>query len=209
MTILSKGRKPDEFELQTLWNLALPIFEAFVQILLNVNLSWHSCSMWDKLGWLNWFWTFLFEGLSSVNPKRFCYSYAWSCEGRACFCTVLISRKLCGFFFVFDWLYFIRRFTSFSSIYHLLRLYGRFLMLFHPTQTRFSQSAHLLMCLSLTSLTSTIKIGWPILVELIGLVNSVIIFLSQTTLLRWLTFLLGSLTVTLIVLLIWISFIWC
>ena len=117
----------------TLWNLALPIFEAFAQILLNVNLSWHSCPMWDKLGWLNWFWTFLFEGLSSVNPKRFCYAYAWSCEGRTCFCTVLISRKLCGFFFVFDWLYFIRRFTSFSSIYYLLRLYGRFLMLFRPT----------------------------------------------------------------------------
>ena len=44
----------------TFWNLALPIFEVFVQILLNVNLSWiklswHSCSMRDKLGWLNWF----------------------------------------------------------------------------------------------------------------------------------------------------------
>ena len=34
----------------------------------------------------------------------------------------------------------------------------------------------------------------PILVELIDLVNSVIIFLSQMTLLRWLTFLLGSQT---------------
>ena len=33
--------------------------------------------------------------------------------------------------------------------------------------------------------------------ELIDLVNSVIIFLSQTTLRRWLNFLLGSLTVTL------------
>ena len=36
------------------------------------------------------------------------------------------------------------------------------------------------------------------------LVNSVIIFLSQTTLLRWLTFLLASLTLTLTVLLFWI-----
>ena len=36
-----------------------------------------------------------------------------------------------------------------------------------------------------------------ILVELIDLVNSVIVFLSQLILLRWLTFLLGSLTVTL------------
>ena len=40
------------------------------------------------------------------------------------------------------------------------------------------------------------------------LVNCVIIFLSQLTLLRWLTFLLGSQTVILIVLLFWISFFW-
>ena len=40
--------------------------------------------------------------------------------------------------------------------------------------------------------------------ELIDLVNSVIIFLSQTTLLRWLTFLLGSQSVNLTVLLFWI-----
>ena len=39
-----------------------------------------------------------------------------------------------------------------------------------------------------------IKTGLPILVELIDMVNSVIIFLSQTTLLRWLTFQLGSQT---------------
>ena len=43
-----------------------------------------------------------------------------------------------------------------------------------------------------------------ILVELINLLNSAIIFLSQMILLRWLTFLLGSLTLT--VLLFWISF---
>ena len=40
-----------------------------------------------------------------------------------------------------------------------------------------------------------IRTGLPILVELIDLVNSVIIFLSQMTLLKWLTFLLGSQTV--------------
>ena len=39
-----------------------------------------------------------------------------------------------------------------------------------------------------------IRIGLPILVELIDLVNSVTILLSQMTLLRWLTFLLGSQT---------------
>ena len=38
---------------------------------------------------------------------------------------------------------------------------------------------------------SIIRTGLPILVELIDLVNSVIIFLSQITLLRWSTFPLG------------------
>ena len=46
----------------------------------------------------------------------------------------------------------------------------------------------------------------PILVELIDLVNSVIILLSQMTLLRWLTFLHGSQTVILIALLFWTYF---
>ena len=40
-----------------------------------IKLSWYSCSMWDKLGWLNWFWQFLCDGLPSFNPKRFYYSY--------------------------------------------------------------------------------------------------------------------------------------
>ena len=71
---------------------------------------------------------------------------------------------------------------------------------------KFSQSTHLLICLSLETLTSIIRTGLPILVELIDLVNSIIIFLSQTTLLRWLTFLLGSQTVILTVVLFWIYF---
>ena len=48
--------------------------------------------------------------------------------------------------------------------------------------------------------------GQPILVELIDVVNSVIIFLPQITLLKGLPFLLESLTVTLTVLLFWIFF---
>ena len=59
---------------------------------------------------------------------------------------------------------------------------------------RFSRSTHLLMFLSLETLTSIIRTGLLILVELIDLVNFVITFLSQMTLLRWLTFLLGSQT---------------
>ena len=49
--------------------------------------------------------------------------------------------------------------------------------------------------------TSIIRTGQSILVELIDMANSVIIILSQMTLLRWLTFLLRSLTVALTVLL--------
>ena len=41
-----------------------------------------------------------------------------------------------------------------------------------------------------------------------GLPNSVIMFISQIILLRWLTFLLGSLTLTLTVLLFWIYLFW-
>ena len=62
---------------------------------------------------------------------------------------------------------------------------------------RFSQSTHLLMCLSLETSTSTIRTGWANLVEMIDLVNFLIIFLSQIILLKWLIFLLRSLTVTL------------
>ena len=58
--------------------------------------------------------------------------------------------------------------------------------------------------LSLETLTSIIRTSLPLLVELIDLLNSVIIFLPQMTLLRWLTFLHGSQTVILIVLLFWI-----
>ena len=60
---------------------------------------------------------------------------------------------------------------------------------------RFSRSTHLVMFLSLETLTSIIRTGFPILVELINLVSSVIFFLSQMTLLRWLTFLCKSQTV--------------
>ena len=115
----------------------------------------------------------------------------------------LISRKLCRSLLVFLWLYFIQCLTFFSSINHLLHLCAWFLILFPLTYMRFYRSTHLLF-LSLETLTSIIRTGLPILVELIDLVNSVIISLSQMTLSRFLTFLLGFQTVILIVLLFWI-----
>ena len=76
-----------------------------------IKLSWHSCSMWDKLSWLNWFRQFLCEGLSSFNSKRFYYSYAWSYslhQRRTSFCMDLISRKLCRLL--------LRSLTGFTSL---------------------------------------------------------------------------------------------
>ena len=104
----------------TLWNLALPIFEVFVWILLNGNLSLSQISWYflfelcgtnldDSIDW-----QFLREGLFSFNPKEFCYSYAWSCslyKGRTSVFTGFISRKLCGFLFKFS-----IDFTSFSVL---------------------------------------------------------------------------------------------
>ena len=108
--------------------------------------------------------------------------------------------------YVFDWLYFTQCLTSFSSINHLLCLCAQILILFHLTQMRSLNQPIWKSIPSLETFTSIIRTDLPILMELIDLVNSVIIFLSQMTLLRWLTSLFGSQTVILIVLLFWIYF---
>ena len=87
--------------------------------------------------------------------------------------------------YVFNWLYFTQCLTSFSSIHHLLQLCAWFLILFHVTSMRFSQSTHLLMFFSSKTLTSIIRTGLPILVELIHLANSVIIANDLTQLVNF------------------------
>ena len=76
-----------------------------------------------------------------------------------------------------EWLLsvFTQYLTSFYSINHFLHLCAWFLILFHLT-LRFSWSTYLQMFLSLETLTSTIRTGLPILVELMVLANYVIIF---------------------------------
>ena len=108
-------------------------------------------------------------------------------------------QKTLQILIVFDRLYFTQCLPSFSFINYILLFCALFLILFHLTLW-FFRSSHLLTCLSLKTFTPIIRIGLLILVEL----NSVIIFLCQTTLLRWLTFLLGSQTEILTVLLFWI-----
>ena len=116
MVILSKACKQDNFQLpnslnlsfMSLWGLCLDFVDSWILLVLYfpwIELPWYFCSMWDKLGWLNWFWQFLCERLSSFNPKGFQYSYAWShslYEGRTSFWIGVISRKLCRFLLMFS-----------------------------------------------------------------------------------------------------------
>ena len=117
----------------------------------------------------------------------------------------LISRKLCRFLLMFR--------TGFTSliVLPLFLLLITFFIFVHVFDSVSSKIDEVLLInpsafLSLEALTSIIRTGLPILVELIDLVNSVLIFVSQMTLLRCLTFLLGSQTVILIVQLFWIYF---
>ena len=88
--------------------------------------------------------------------------FAWdlslenSADSYLCFWLVLLHSVSCFF----------------SSINHLACLCAPFFILFHLTWMRFPWSTHLLMCLSLESLTSIIRTGLPIHVELTNLVNS-------------------------------------
>ena len=141
-----------------------------------------------------YFWEVCFYGkqIINFNLKGFCYSFAWSCslcEGRTNFYMGLMSWKLWVFLLMF-----LTGFTSLSVLFLFLYhspfcLYARFLMLFHLTWVRFSWSTHLPMCLSLETLTCIVGTGWHILVVLIELVNSIIIFLTQITLLGLVNFL--------------------
>ena len=106
MVILSKGCKPDNFNFDKSLKLNSANIQGlcsnFVECEFFLKLSWHCCSMWDKLGWLKWFWQFFCKGIGYLPLiwKDSYFSYAWSCslcERWTSFCTGLISRKLCGF----------------------------------------------------------------------------------------------------------------
>ena len=128
-----------------------------------IKFFWHSCSMWDKLHRLNWFWQFLWEGLSSINLKGFYYSDVW--HGLAVYMKELLD---------FAWhlplekstysYLFLTGFTSLSVLllFSLLIIFfvfmHGFLFLFHRTKMRFSWSTHL-MCLSLETLMFIIWTG--------------------------------------------------
>ena len=104
MAILLNIPKPDNIESHNSLKLSFTNSGALHSSFPWIKLPWPSCSVWGKPGWLNWFWQFLCDGLSSFNLKGFSYSFGWYCslcEGMTSFWTRLISRKLCGFKFMF------------------------------------------------------------------------------------------------------------
>ena len=155
------------------------MFEAFIQILLIVTLSLNQTLLTfllyvDKPGWPKWFWQFLCECLCFLNPKGFYYSYVWSCslcEGRTSFAQDLSLENSAD-----SYLYF--QLTLLQSLSYFFFVYwspSSFCTVFDSTSSDIDQvlSVNLLMYLSLESS------GWAD-----RLVNSVIILLSQTILLR-------------------------
>ena len=191
MAILSKACKPDNFESHNSLKLSFTNIrglcsnfvdcESFLEsnspdilALYETNLDgWIVSGNFSVRGYLPLIWK------DSVTHRNGLTVYVkeglllvWTC----------LWKTLQILAYVFDWLYFAQWLTSFSSIDHLLRLCAWFFIRFHLTLMRFSWSTHLLMFLSLETLTFIIRTGLPILVKLIDLVNSVIIFLSQNNL---------------------------
>ena len=122
LAILWKGRKPEIFKSHNslklsfvnIWNLHSNFAFKFcwMRIFPWTKLSLHSSSMWDELGWLNWFWQFLKSFIPWING--FSYKYEWTSslfEGRPFFCMGLIFRELCRFLLMF-----LIGFTSLSVI---------------------------------------------------------------------------------------------
>ena len=106
--------------------------------------------------------------------------------------------------YVFDWIYFTQCLTSFSSISHLLRLHALF----------DSISSNIDGVLPINPSANVYVLGdfnvhhkdWLTYSGGTDRSGELCYNFSQTTLLRWLTFLQGSQIVTLTVLLFWISF---
>ena len=156
MAILSKARKPDNFELHNSLKLNFTNTRRLYSNSVECKSFLESSSpdilvLWEKFGcWMTQsILQFLCEGLSSFNPKGFCYSHTWPCSlcKGGCwgcggsFCTGLFSRKLCGF------LLFSTGFTPFSFLLlfplNPFFFFEQFLLLYHLTKIRFSKSTHL------------------------------------------------------------------
>ena len=178
MATLSKAYKPDSFEQHNSLKLSITNIRGLHQNFFIVNLFLNQNLLTFLLCVRQTWMTQLILAIDSRN----------SSDSYLCFRLALLhSVSYFSFFYRSPS-------SSLCTVFHSIS----------SNIMRFSRLSHLLMFLFLETLISIIRTGLPILVELIELVNSVIIFLSQITLLRWLTFLLRSKTVILIVLLFWI-----
>ena len=142
MAILSKGSKLDNFESHNFLKLNLQIFEAFVQILLNVNLSLNQ-TLVTFLVCVRQIWMTQLILLISLWGVIFLYSkrillliymilqFMWKKD--FLLHRIYLWKALQILTYVFDWLYLAQCLTSFSSINHLLHLHAYFLILFHLT----------------------------------------------------------------------------
>ena len=112
MAILSSGCKPDNFESHNSLKLSFTNLEAFVKILLIVNLPLNQTLLTFLLYMRQtWMTQLVLARFYSFNTKGLYYSYTWSCslcEGRISFFT----RKLCRFLLMFS--------TGFTSLSALL-----------------------------------------------------------------------------------------
>ena len=109
----------------TLLNLALQIFQAFVPILLNVNLSLNEALLTFLLSARQTWMTQFILGVSLCETLSFSNSFTL-CERRTFFYMGLISKKLSRFLFMF-----LSSFTS-LSVSLLFPLLITFFVIIHP-----------------------------------------------------------------------------
>ena len=116
MAILLKAHKPDNTESHNSLKLSFTNIRGlrsnFVGCESSLNQTLLTLLLYvDKHGWLNWFWQFFYEGISSFNPKGFCYSYACSCslheEETSFFNMTYLEKTLWIPILGSGWLYFI------------------------------------------------------------------------------------------------------
>ena len=181
-------------------------FEAFIRIFLAANFFLNQTLLTFLLCETN-----LNDSIDSGNFPVRSYlplirkdssNYVWFCSlcESTSFCTGLISRKLCRFLSF--------RLALLQSVSYFFFLYRSPSLSLRTVFDSISSNIDEVLSINPSAnvfffgdFNTIISTGLPNLVELINLVNSVIIFLSQMTLLRWLSFLLGSQAVILIVLL--------
>ena len=146
MTILSQGRKPDNFESHNSLKLSFTNTrhlrsnfvrcESFLESNSLDILALYETNLEDSVESRN-FYVRSYLPLIWMDSVTDMHGYTHICYLYACstsFCMGLISGKLVEFFFMFfKWLYSIQYLASFFCIDHLLCLYAWLLMLFHLT----------------------------------------------------------------------------